>query len=492
MTQLFLSTVTAEFKSYRDALRHDFDRPNVTVKVQEDFIVSGTPTLEKLDDYIRQCDGVIHLVGGMTGALAKQKSVDVILERYPDLIKKLPIGDFLASNGPSLSYTQWEAWLALLHDKKLFIAVPAEGAPRDPDYATTPQQEESQLKHLALLKQIEFYPGEPFRSRDHLAKEVLRSFILDLLSHSGTVRQRAVPELLPYLPNRDEQEMEVIKAMNELLGHRNHRTLMAIVHGNEDESHQTFLPRLLKYHLPGRLRSTECMMEFSLPWPRAIPPGPDFPHRFQEWLQQKLLQESPSTANRLEAFFQQQPGPVILTSTLYTDDWVDQGLPILEALRSFWNDPHNLPNCNVVHWVTIRYQAVPPPGSFSLFPLNIIHLWRLLSRLFTNSPNKGLKHRNRINQQIRSHLKKLSVTESDRLQTIVLPELQAVCHSDADNWVASQPVRTFLRNNHILKLSQQVGEIFDRHEAERQQAGISLEPLGHKLHDLLQRLAPAE
>ena len=29
--QLFLSTVSAEFRSYRDALRHDLERPNVTV-----------------------------------------------------------------------------------------------------------------------------------------------------------------------------------------------------------------------------------------------------------------------------------------------------------------------------------------------------------------------------------------------------------------------------------------------------------------------------
>ena len=33
--KVFLSTVSAEFRSYRDALRHSLDRPNVTVKVQE-------------------------------------------------------------------------------------------------------------------------------------------------------------------------------------------------------------------------------------------------------------------------------------------------------------------------------------------------------------------------------------------------------------------------------------------------------------------------
>jgi len=73
MTQisLFLSTVSAEFRSYRDALRHDLERPNLSVKFQEDFIATGNETLDKLDDYIRRCDAVIHLVGDMTGALAQ-------------------------------------------------------------------------------------------------------------------------------------------------------------------------------------------------------------------------------------------------------------------------------------------------------------------------------------------------------------------------------------------------------------------------------------
>lgn len=40
--RVFLSTVSAEFRSCRDALRRDLDRPNVTVKEQEDFIATGT------------------------------------------------------------------------------------------------------------------------------------------------------------------------------------------------------------------------------------------------------------------------------------------------------------------------------------------------------------------------------------------------------------------------------------------------------------------
>ena len=104
--QIFLSTVSAEFRSYRDVLCHDLNRPNVTVKVQEDFIATGTETLDKLDEYIRQCEAVIHLVGDMTGAWANITAVTAIRQRYPDFAERLPVlGPFL--NGLSaLSYTQ--------------------------------------------------------------------------------------------------------------------------------------------------------------------------------------------------------------------------------------------------------------------------------------------------------------------------------------------------------------------------------------------------
>ncbi len=193
--KVFLSTVSAEFRSYRDALRHSLDRPNVTVKVQEDFIATGTETLDMLDQYIRQCDVVIHLVGDMTGAMAGAPSVAVIRQRYADFATKLPVAAFLAADGPPLPYTQWEAWLALHHGKRLIIAAPEPDAPRDPGCAPTPEQIAAQQAHLARLASVERFPGIRFRSVDHLATEVWRSGLLDMLVAAGLGRR---VDCLPY------------------------------------------------------------------------------------------------------------------------------------------------------------------------------------------------------------------------------------------------------------------------------------------------------
>ncbi len=169
------------FSAIGSAFRHLLTRPDVEVKVQEDFIVTGNETLEMLDAYIQGCDGVIHLVGDMTGALAKPQSVAAIAQRYPELASRFPLREFLQPDGPSLSYTQWEAWLALLHRKKLYIATPEAGAPRDQKYTCEARQQELQQAHLSRLRSVARYPGTMFSSQEHLAAEVLRSFVLDLL-----------------------------------------------------------------------------------------------------------------------------------------------------------------------------------------------------------------------------------------------------------------------------------------------------------------------
>ena len=71
---VFLSTVSDEFRAYRDQLSGDLTRQNVAVKVQEDFKDLGGDTLDKLDAYIAECDGVVHLIGDMCGATADERS----------------------------------------------------------------------------------------------------------------------------------------------------------------------------------------------------------------------------------------------------------------------------------------------------------------------------------------------------------------------------------------------------------------------------------
>src|SRR5262249_14397868 len=121
---------------------------------------------------------------------------------YADFGTRLPmLGSFLAPDAPALSYTQWEAWLALYHGKVLIIAVPQENAPRDERYSLVEEQRVAQQGHLARLASIERHPETHFANADRLAVELLRSQlaaaqkIQAILSAAGVAKQRSN---LPY------------------------------------------------------------------------------------------------------------------------------------------------------------------------------------------------------------------------------------------------------------------------------------------------------
>ncbi len=190
---IFMSSVSAEFAGYREGLERDLDRHNVHVKIQEKFNDLGGYTLEKLDTYVRHCDAVVHLVGDMCGATPGAAQREELYAACPGLLARFPaLGD-----GADVTYTQWEAWLALYHRKKLLIAKAKKRAPRGKKYAPTDATRASQAAHLARLEAAERYVGCEFSTRDELAKYVYSSVVLDLLVlqyAEAEAKQREVAE----------------------------------------------------------------------------------------------------------------------------------------------------------------------------------------------------------------------------------------------------------------------------------------------------------
>jgi tetratricopeptide (TPR) repeat protein len=182
---IFISAVSREFAGYRDLLRGYLQRPNVTVHIQEDFIAGGLPTLDKLDRYIKECDAVIHLVGDMTGAMAQPASLEHIIDCYPEFPNKLPDLTPAFKGALDVSYTQWEAYLAIYHKKELLVAVPIPGAPREAStYVKSGEQEAAQQAHLKRLERYERFPVS-FKDGENLALQLFKSTLYDLLISAG-------------------------------------------------------------------------------------------------------------------------------------------------------------------------------------------------------------------------------------------------------------------------------------------------------------------
>ncbi|MDB4910744.1 MAG: motif domain protein, partial [Gemmatimonadetes bacterium] len=209
---LFISAVSNEFAEdprrapervrgpgdYRTYLRDKLTGPDVSVKVQEDFIAGGVLTLDKLVLYLQECDAVIHLVGDMTGAVASDIAVESLFESEPQLSRKIP---FLATPASAatlaVSYTQWEGYLAHHYGKRLLVCAAEPNAPRAGRHELVEHQRRSQDAHLARLKELERYPEIVFASREELVIEVLRT-LRTVLPPAKSESLPAAPLRLPY------------------------------------------------------------------------------------------------------------------------------------------------------------------------------------------------------------------------------------------------------------------------------------------------------
>ena len=162
---IFLSTVSREFSGLRRRLATVCTRTKrLHVRHQDDFIQRGVLTLQMLEEEIRKSDLVVHLIGAEFGSVPPVNQVDDLLRRLPEFESRFP--DVAArARQREISYTQWEAWLALYFQSQpgstmrlCRYEVADSRAHREP----------LQAAHLERMRQEEFFPqkvapgGDPF------------------------------------------------------------------------------------------------------------------------------------------------------------------------------------------------------------------------------------------------------------------------------------------------------------------------------------------
>src|SRR5215469_15212127 len=99
--RVFLSAVTSEFGTARDAVANDLQARDLQLRVQRSFRQKpGADTLLRLlHDYIRECSAVVYVIGTRSGAC-------------PSLAEAAEFAHLLPSGITAASYTQWEFFFA--------------------------------------------------------------------------------------------------------------------------------------------------------------------------------------------------------------------------------------------------------------------------------------------------------------------------------------------------------------------------------------------
>ncbi len=173
--KVFLSCVSTEFKSHRLRLANQLGALRdcrYEVRVQEDFQQGGFTLLDKLADYIRECDLVIHLAGTACGARPSPEHVRALLRS---------LGDVPPDPLPEWSYTQWEYQLAMRNQCRMLVYLSAADAPLDCALPLQQTDEEARLQqaHLETIRQSGKHRSG-FTSYHTLVREVFHDLGLEI------------------------------------------------------------------------------------------------------------------------------------------------------------------------------------------------------------------------------------------------------------------------------------------------------------------------
>lgn len=301
--------------------------------------------------------------------------------------------------------------------------------------------------------------------------------------------KRELPSLLPYLPNRVDQEFELGQAFQKIFRQASPHPLVCVIHGDEFQSHDKFLERLQKLSIP-RLsgfdpRQTK-IKEYPLSWPSGLKNLDDLAARLCKNLADSVLGYSFSSLEEINKTLCKYPDPIIIHTHLLTEDW-QHGPDILHKLLEFWqNWPDLLPGQQLIICLFIKYQIKRPPKieGFSL-------TW-LLSylRIF-------LKRRQcrRMNNRICKHIEALKASncsQFDRISVICLPQLSGISRTHVENWARSEETKQFVGEAMIERLIDAIGEMFELWEQKTSSNLIPMDDLAENLINLLKSLVMAE
>jgi hypothetical protein len=182
--RVFLSAVSNELKSCCLEVARVLRRKGLEVRDQEHFSQGPATLIERLRDYIQQCDAVVLLVGERCGTFPT--------DEHAAALGSVPVFEkYRAASGqPRASYTQWEFFLAKHYGKKTYVFFTDTGFTPDKPNSEGPDLHACQQAYRDWIKQMGEY-RDPFTTSTKLNEDVLVLPFPDL--------GRPKPITLPYL-----------------------------------------------------------------------------------------------------------------------------------------------------------------------------------------------------------------------------------------------------------------------------------------------------
>ena len=272
-----------------------------------------------------------------------------------------------------------------------------------------------------------------------------------------------VPSLLPYLCDRSDQERELTNALRRYLAKTPRKPFVCIVHGAASECHGDFVERMQRTAISRTLNLDAKSLSpepHVFPWPSNAVTADRYVEVFSSNLALQLLNDGLASledvANKCIAVNER---PLVLTSTLYTRNFVQSPEKLLTAFLEFCQSWPNLPpGRNLIHFVCIKHERLEGWGLYKW--------WKM----------------RKVSEQLRALITSPDFLSRAGVDGIVLPELKGIPLSDAVQW-RSKPEVLKVReiNDSEIEFLYECPELIDSERS------IPMDRLAEQLKTLLRK-----
>ncbi|MEB3317946.1 MAG: DUF4062 domain-containing protein, partial [Cyanobacteriota bacterium] len=284
-------------------------------------------------------------------------------------------------------------------------------------------------------------------------------------------RPKPIPGLLPYLPDRHEQDGVLGAAFQRLMATNQPRPMVVILHGERQQAVSVYVERFLEHNAPrllrGQSQTKPKAVTYPLPEPSRL--AALTAEGFLADLNTRLLMDAAVNMD-LSDLFALRPEPIILSSSIDPTAWTDGGGGLLERVCHFWRNCQAVQGKRLIHFIVLSYRAPDPP---------LIHrpALRWLFMRYWHYKWRKNSHR-RLLKQLDATLARISLSAPD---SVVLPRFESVNLDDTHQWADSYPVRKFLRGCDRWRFKRELDRLYSENSDPSDLRPLPMESLAQKL-----------
>lgn len=431
MTKVYISSTYFDLKEERKAVAEALRALQHQPMAMEDYVADDAKPLDRCLEDVRRCELFVGIYAWRYGFVPSKQEKSITHLEYEEASKiELPRFIFLLDEG-----------IAWPDDRK------------DSEQANIHALRQSLMEGRLVSK---------FKNCDDLRFRVTAA-----VGNWGNKTKSPIPEFLPYLVDRSDQEQALEDHFNPDLKHiKPRRPFICIIHGDENECHDAFVERLKTKTLPTLLgldREKFPARVYPLIWRDKFAKVEDGLTGVRQNLAQALTGDRRATDKAMKEEVDMHEEPVVIVSHHHGMSWSVRQPELIRRWIEYWSGWDDLIlGRNLTVLLSFEYKH-PEPTPLAR---------RLLSLLTRDDPEKTNDAMREFVASLifqchnlhdsdravsREQRQKLLDFEEHKLHGLVLPELEAIPLTQAHDWARADAARYFHDHKLIPAISSAYG-----------------------------------